>query len=208
MAWCTQLLRTSRIPRKLPEKWTFLSVAFYNAPSLRTVERLDNGHEFRGQLETVSALTVPRKSSGKRMLSLMVSWGRTENLGVVLPQLTLSNIKVNRSVIQRLFSSDLFCLWITLLMTKGRLEGREVPGEKNSGESKQPLTPILLKSIAIHLPFLWHTFAKVCPPLVTGTQSTTLFGDHPFSIKHPQDNFGLQNVNWHPPKCKSTPSKM
>ena len=38
-------------------------------------------------------------------------------------------------------------------------------------------------------------------------QSTTLFGDHPFSIKHPQDNFGLQNVNWRPPKCKLTPSK-
>ena len=38
-------------------------------------------------------------------------------------------------------------------------------------------------------------------------QGTTLFGDHPFSIKHPQDNFGLQNVNWHPPKCKLTPSK-
>ena len=30
---------------------------------------------------------------------------------------------------------------------------------------------------------------------LTGTQSTTLFGDHPFSIKHPQDNFGPQNVN-------------
>ena len=39
------------------------------------------------------------------------------------------------------------------------------------------------------------------------SQSTTLFGDHPFSIKHPQDNFSLQNVNWHPPKCKLTPSK-
>ena len=38
-------------------------------------------------------------------------------------------------------------------------------------------------------------------------QSTALFGDHPFSIKHPQDNFSLQNVNWHPPKCKLTPSK-
>ena len=42
---------------------------------------------------------------------------------------------------------------------------------------------------------------------VAEIQSTTLFGDHPFSIKHPQDNFGLQNVNWHPPKCKLTPSK-
>ena len=33
-----------------------------------------------------------------------------------------------------------------------------------SGKSNLPLTPILLKSIAIHLPFLWHTLAKVCPP--------------------------------------------
>ena len=45
------------------------------------------------------------------------------------------------------------------------------------------------------------------PENIAGIQSTTLFGDHPFSIKHPQDNFGLQNVNWHPPKCKLTPSK-
>ena len=45
------------------------------------------------------------------------------------------------------------------------------------------------------------------PIRIAGIQSTTLFGDHPFSIKHPQDNFGLQNVNWHPPKCKLTPSK-
>ena len=36
-----------------------------------------------------------------------------------------------------------------------------------------------------------------------GTQSNNLFGDHPFSIKHPQDNFGLQNVNWHPLYQKS-----
>ena len=43
--------------------------------------------------------------------------------------------------------------------------------------------------------------------IFAGIQSTTPFGDHPFSIKHPQDNFGLQNVNWHPPKCKFTPSK-
>ena len=41
----------------------------------------------------------------------------------------------------------------------------------------------------------------------TGTQSTNLFGFPSFSIKHPQDNFSLQNVNWHPPKCKSAPSK-
>ena len=31
------LLRKSKTPRKLPDKWTFLSLAFYNAPSLHTV---------------------------------------------------------------------------------------------------------------------------------------------------------------------------
>ena len=30
--------RKSKTPRKSPEKWTFLSLAFYNAPSLHTVE--------------------------------------------------------------------------------------------------------------------------------------------------------------------------
>ena len=35
-----------------------------------------------------------------------------------------------------------------------------------SGESNRPLTPILLKSVAIHLPFLSRCFCKkVCPPL-------------------------------------------
>ena len=27
---------TQKLPRKSPEKWTFLSLAFYNAPSLHT----------------------------------------------------------------------------------------------------------------------------------------------------------------------------
>ena len=31
------LLRKSKAPRKSPEKWTFLSLAFYNAPSLHSV---------------------------------------------------------------------------------------------------------------------------------------------------------------------------
>ena len=31
-------LRKSKTPRKPPEKWTFLSLAFYNAPSLHTVD--------------------------------------------------------------------------------------------------------------------------------------------------------------------------
>ena len=31
------ILRKSKAPRKSPEKWTFLSLAFYNAPSLHTV---------------------------------------------------------------------------------------------------------------------------------------------------------------------------
>ena len=34
-----------------------------------------------------------------------------------------------------------------------------------SGESRRRQTPILLKSIAIHLPSLMRCFGKVCPPL-------------------------------------------
>ena len=33
------ILRKSKTPRKSPDKWTFLSLAFYNAPSLHTVDR-------------------------------------------------------------------------------------------------------------------------------------------------------------------------
>ena len=33
------ILRKSKAPRKSPEKWTFLSLAFYNAPSLPTVKQ-------------------------------------------------------------------------------------------------------------------------------------------------------------------------
>ena len=32
------ILRKSKVPRKSPDKWTFLSLAFYNAPSLDTVD--------------------------------------------------------------------------------------------------------------------------------------------------------------------------
>ena len=32
------ILRKSKTPRNSPEKWTFLSLAFYNAPSLHTVD--------------------------------------------------------------------------------------------------------------------------------------------------------------------------
>ena len=32
------ILRKSKTPRKSPGKWTFLSLAFYNAPSLDTVD--------------------------------------------------------------------------------------------------------------------------------------------------------------------------
>ena len=39
-------------------------------------------------------------------------------------------------------------------------------------------------------------------PLVGEIQSTNLLGGPPFSIKHTQDNFSLQNANRHPPKCK------
>ena len=34
------ILRKSKKPRKSPEKWTFLSLAFYNAPSLHIVKRM------------------------------------------------------------------------------------------------------------------------------------------------------------------------
>ena len=34
------LLRKSKVPRKSPEKWTFPSLAFYNAPSLHAVEQI------------------------------------------------------------------------------------------------------------------------------------------------------------------------
>ena len=32
------IVRKAKTPRKSPEKWTFLSLAFYNAPSLDTVD--------------------------------------------------------------------------------------------------------------------------------------------------------------------------
>ena len=40
------MLRKSKAPRKSPEKWTFLSLAFYNAPSLHTVENISWGFWF------------------------------------------------------------------------------------------------------------------------------------------------------------------
>ena len=40
-------------------------------------------------------------------------------------------------------------------------------------ESNRPLTPILLKSIAIHLPFPWHTFAKYAALLAESSIYTT-----------------------------------
>ena len=38
------ILRKSKTPRKSPEKWTFLSLAFYNAPSLHTVKSHFSGY--------------------------------------------------------------------------------------------------------------------------------------------------------------------
>ena len=38
------ILRKSKAPRKLPEKWTSLSLAFYNAPSLDTVNKIWISH--------------------------------------------------------------------------------------------------------------------------------------------------------------------
>ena len=39
-------LRKAKTSRKSPGKWTFLSLAFYNAPSLHTVEKLLPGSIF------------------------------------------------------------------------------------------------------------------------------------------------------------------
>ena len=60
-----------------------------------------------------------------------------------------------------------------------------------------------------HLPNVWNlTIAKTksCREC-HGNPKYQPFWASPLSIKHPQDNFSLQNVNWHPPKCKSAPSK-
>ena len=57
------ILRKSKAPRKSPEKWTFLSLAFFNAPSLRTVNlcgptkpkiRANGTKEFSEQFEGVT----------------------------------------------------------------------------------------------------------------------------------------------------------
>ena len=51
-----------------------------------------------------------------------------------------------------------------------------LPCGHQSGESSRPLTPILLKSIAIHLPFLSRYFCKSMPSrFVTGRTPTEAF---------------------------------
>ena len=42
------ILRKSKAPRKSPEKWTFLGLAFYNAPRLHTVKKSQG----RGKITT------------------------------------------------------------------------------------------------------------------------------------------------------------
>ena len=55
------LLRKSKPPRKLPEKWIFLSLAFYNAPSLHTVD---------WKSKTIS---IPKRRSKKLDLTIKTS---------------------------------------------------------------------------------------------------------------------------------------
>ena len=58
-------MRKSKAPRNSPEKWTFLSLAFYNAPSLDTVDGCSYmaGHEdagvMTGHIETNTPKFVP-----------------------------------------------------------------------------------------------------------------------------------------------------
>ena len=52
-----------------------------------------------------------------------------------------------------------------------------------------------------------HGAGNFRKPLYRGKLKYPPFGNHPFSIKHPQENFSLQNVNWHPPTCKLPPSQ-
>ena len=48
---------------------------------------------------------------------------------------------------------------------------------------------------------------NVCPVDSREPKVPTFLCSPPFAIKHPQDNFSLQNVNWHPPRRKSEPLK-
>ena len=49
------ILRKSKTPRKSPEKWTFLSLAFYNAPSLHTANEhlFPQNYRYRYRLGTL-----------------------------------------------------------------------------------------------------------------------------------------------------------
>ena len=60
------------------------------------------------------------------------------------------------------------------LAGRGWRQTKGIVQSKNSGVSNRPLTPILLKSIAIHLPFLSRYFCKVCP-----IYTTDLYHDTP-----------------------------
>ena len=72
---------------------------------------------------------------------------------------------------------------------------------------REPCGDRILRSCLQNASATAHSNCRYVMLKMGRSQSTTFFGDHPFSIKHPQDNISLQNVNWHPPKCKLTPSK-
>ena len=65
------ILRKSKTPRKSPEKWTFLSLAFYNAPSLHTVNPISRCPYTRSKKGFRSKLFFP---SGTKKNSLSIKF--------------------------------------------------------------------------------------------------------------------------------------
>ena len=55
-SWRTGDPERIKTPRKLPEKWTFLSLAFYNAPRLHTVGSLRQNLPKRLRMRWLGAL--------------------------------------------------------------------------------------------------------------------------------------------------------
>ena len=92
----------------------------------------------------------------------------SQHLGILQPQNTVKQGKRENDKSTLFYPPTMTpfaCALILVCLYSGFWSFGFGRNRQNSGESSRPLTPILLKSIAIHLPFLWHTFAKVCHPL-------------------------------------------
>ena len=69
------ILRKSKTPRKSPEKWTFLSLSFYNAPSCTLL--MININKFAG---------LSRDSVGAKKLFMFFPYGEEETHKQSTPQ--------------------------------------------------------------------------------------------------------------------------